>query len=114
MGQSSEEVRALIGSARVRRPGSRDQSFPTPLRRRSLLTPEGRSVELELYVVGAVVAKGCPDVHAVLEPVVFVDGVVAALDWDYVETHWRSWGGTLEALRGVRNALACPFPEPEP
>lgn len=109
-GQSLEEAHQLIGQPRVRRPGADGGTFPSPLRRVALETPEGRQVELELYVVSAAPAEGCPDVHAELAPLVALDGEVAALDWDYVERHWRGWGGELAALRQLRGLHDCPLP----
>ena len=114
VGQSLEEARDLIGRSRVRRPGADGGSFPSPLRRIELETPEGRRVELEVYVVLAAPAEGCPDVQAELAPLVALDGEIAALDWDYVERNWRDWGGALDALREVRDVHECPFPAPTP
>jgi hypothetical protein len=43
-----------------------------------LPTPAGESVRVELYVVAARSAEGCPDVHYEDVPVAFVDDVVVA------------------------------------
>lgn len=113
-GQPSEAARAAIGHEPVARPGHPDAPFPTPLRRLRLLAPDGRDVQVDLYVVAAHAAEGCPDVQATLAPVVHVDGVVAASDWRTVETHWRAWGGELAALRAARTATRCDAAEVAP
>jgi hypothetical protein len=43
---------------------------------------------------------------------VFRGGVVAARGWEAVEANWRSWGGTLAALRSVRDTYQCSDPPP--
>jgi len=111
VGQSAAEARAILGRDPVERPGHPSDPFPTPLRALALETPAGGAVQIELYVVAARAADGCPDVHVEDVPVVWLDGVVAARSWEAVEASWRSWGGTLESLRGVRDTWRCEAPE---
>ena len=117
VGMSAPAVLARLGSDRVRRPGSGGASYPTPLRTFALYPHEASPVTIELYVVGAHRSAGCPDVHVELAPLVFVDGVVVATDWDFIEARWRSWGGELEELRAARTLHECPLqpgpPAPE-
>lgn len=110
IGQSAEEAHAILGSNPVQRPGHPAEPFPSPRRAISVATSTGESLRIELYVVGARSAEGCPDVHVEDAPVVFRDGVVAARGWDEVEASWRGWGGTLEALRHVRDTYQCVEP----
>ena len=91
----------------MQRPGHPDEPFPSPRRAISVATPTGESLRIELYVVGARSAEGCPDVHVEDAPVVFQSGVVAARSWEEVEARWRGWGGSLEALRHVRDTYQC-------
>jgi hypothetical protein len=107
VGQRAEEARAILGSDPVQRPGHPTQPFASPRRAISVATPTGESLRIELYVVGARSAEGCPDVHVEDAPVVFRDGVVAARGWEDVEARWRGWGGTLEALRHLRDTYQC-------
>jgi hypothetical protein len=107
IGDSAAEAHAILGRDPVVRPGHPDQPFPTPLRTLALDTPSGRSLAIELYVVAARAAQGCPDVHVEDVPVVFLDGVVVACSWEAVEASWRQWGGTLESLRRVRDGWLC-------
>ena len=110
IGQSAGEARAILGRDPVERPGHPSDPFPTPLRALALATPTGGSLQMELYVVAARAATGCPDVHVEDVPVVFLDGVVAARSWETVEANWRGWGGTLESLRRVRDTWRCDAP----
>jgi len=114
VGDSAESVRARLARHPVRRPRPGGEPFPSPLRSLALTTPEGRAVELELYVVAVEPGPGCPAVHTELAPVVYLDGRVAGLDWDYVEASWRDWGGSLAALREARGVHECPFAPPAP
>jgi len=110
IGQSAAEAQAILGRDPVERPGHPSDPFPTPLRALALSTPTGGSLQVELYVVAARAAAGCPDVHVEDVPVVFLDGVVAARSWEAVEASWRGWGGTLESLRRVRDTWRCDAP----
>jgi len=112
IGQSAEQAHAILGRDPVERPGHPGDPFPTPLRTLALQAPGGRPLEIELYVVGARAAEGCPDVHVEDAPVVFLDGVVAARSWESVEAGWRGWGGSLEALRDVRDTSQCEYAPP--
>ena len=109
-GQGREDVHAILGRDPVQKPGHPDAPFSSPLRELTLTTPRGETVAIELYVVEAYPVEGCPDVVYRSEPVVFVDGAVAALGWDAVEARWREWGGTLAALRDAREVAGCPYP----
>ena len=109
IGQTAEQAHAILGRDPVERPGHPSAPFPTPLRAVAMKTPTG-SVQIELYVVAARAAEGCPDVHVEDVPVVFLDGVVAARSWEAVEASWRGWGGTLESLRRVRDTWRCDAP----
>jgi hypothetical protein len=113
IGHSTAEARAILGRDPVERPGHPSEPFPTPLRALALSTPTGGSLQIELYVVAARAAAGCPDVHVEDVPVVFLDGVVAARSWEAVEANWRGWGGTLESLRRVRDTWRCDAPSGE-
>jgi hypothetical protein len=74
----------------VQRPGHPEDPYPSP--RRSLsLEAGGEALRLELYVVAARSAEGCPDVHVEDAPVAFRSGTVAALGWEEVEANWRAW-----------------------
>jgi hypothetical protein len=106
-GQSAEQARAILGTDPVQRPGHPSDPFPSPRRSISVATPTGESLRIELYVVGARSAEGCPDVHVEDAPVVFHDGVVAAKSWEDVEARWRGWGGSLESLRHLRDTYQC-------
>jgi len=107
VGQSAEQAHAILGGNPVQRPGHPTEPFPSPRRAISVATPTGESLRIELYVVGARGAEGCPDVHVEDAPVVFRNGVVAARSWEEVEAQWRGWGGSLEALRHVRDTYQC-------
>jgi hypothetical protein len=109
IGQTAEQAHAILGRDPVERPGHPSEPFPTPLRAVAMKTPTG-SLQIELYVVAARAAEGCPDVHVEDVPVVFLDGVVAARSWEAVEASWRGWGGTLESLRRVRDTWRCDAP----
>ena len=91
----------------MQRPGYPQHPFASPRRAISVATPTGESLRIELYVVGARSAEGCPDVHVEDVPVVFREGVVAARGWEAVEASWRGWGGTLAELRSVRDTYQC-------
>jgi hypothetical protein len=106
IGQTAEQAHAILGRHPVERPGHPSEPFPTPLRAVAMKTATG-SLQIELYVVAARAAEGCPDVHVEDVPVVFLDGVVAARSWEAVEASWRGWGGTLESLRRVRDTWRC-------
>lgn len=110
VGQSAEQAHAILGGNPVQRPGHPAEPFPSPRRAISVATPTGESLRIELYVVGARSAEGCPDVHVEDAPVVFRNGVVAARGWEEVEARWRGWGGSLEALRHVRDTYQCDEP----
>jgi hypothetical protein len=110
IGQSADQAHAILGSNPVQRPGHPTEPFPSPRRAISVATPTGESLRIELYVVGARSAEGCPDVHVEDAPVVFRNGVVAARSWEEVEASWRDWGGSLEALRHVRDTYQCEEP----
>jgi hypothetical protein len=112
VGQRAEQARAILGNDPVLRPGHPADPFPSPRRCFSLETPAGESLRIELYVVAARSAEGCPDVRIQDVPVVFRGGVVAALGWEAVEANWRGWGGTLEALRSLRDTSPCNDPPP--
>jgi hypothetical protein len=107
LGQSAEQAHAILGSDPVQRPGHPADPYTSPRRAISVATPTGESLRIELYVVGARSAEGCPDVHVEDAPVVFQRGVVAARSWEEVEARWRSWGGSLESLRRVRDTYQC-------
>jgi hypothetical protein len=106
-GQSQVEARAILGRDPVHRPGHPGEPYPSPLRALALRTPEGDPVQVELYVVAARAAQGCPDVHYEDAPVAFRRGVVAARGWQTVEASWRAWGGSLAQLREVRDGSRC-------
>ena len=110
VGQTAERAHAILGRDPVERPGHPSEPFPSPLRSLALQTPNGRPLHVELYVVAARAAEGCPDVHVEDVPVVFLDGMVAARSWEAVEAGWRGWGGTLESLRRVRDTWRCDVP----
>ena len=107
VGQSTQDARAILGSDPVQRPGHPDDPFPSPRRAISVATPTGETLRIELYVVGARSAEGCPDVHIEDAPVVFQRDAVAALGWEEIEARWRGWGGSLESLRRVRDTYQC-------
>jgi hypothetical protein len=107
VGQSAEQAHAILGSEPVQRPGHPADPYPSPRRAVSVATPTGEVLRIEMYVVGARSAEGCPDVHIEDAPVVFRNGVVAARSWEEVEARWRAWGGTLESLRHVRDTSQC-------
>jgi hypothetical protein len=107
VGQSAQEAHAILGREPVQRPGHPDDPFPSPRQAISVATPTGETLRIELYVVGARSAEGCPDVHVEDAPVVFQNGAVAALGWEEVEARWRGWGGSLESLRRVRDTYQC-------
>ncbi len=113
IGQTAEQAHAILGRDPVQRPGHPAKPFPSPLRTISLDTRAGESLRIEVYVVAARPAEGCPDVHIEDVPVVFRDGVVAARSWEEVEASWRSWGGSLETLRRVRDTHQCDAPRAE-
>jgi len=110
IGQSAVDAHAILGRDPVERPGHPSEPFPTPLRAVALETAASGSLWIELYVVAARAAEGCPDVHVEDVPVVFQGGVVVARSWEAVEANWRSWGGTLESLRRVRDTWRCDAP----
>jgi hypothetical protein len=112
IGQSAQEAHAILGGDPVQRPGHPANPFPSPLRAVAVATPTGQTLRIELYVVAARSAEGCPDVRIEAEPVVFRDGRVAARGWESVEASWRSWGGSLEGLRSVRDTYQCDEPPP--
>jgi len=107
VGQSAQQAHEILGSDPVQRPGYPQHPFASPRRAISVATPTGESLRIELYVVGARSAEGCPDVHIEDVPVVFREGVVAARGWEAVEASWRGWGGTLAELRSVRDTYQC-------
>lgn len=107
-GQSLERVHEILGTDAVRKPRHPDHPFPSPLHAVDLTAPDGRRVRVETYVVAARPEEGCPDFRYEDRPVVFIDGVVAGTDWEYVEWNWRSWGGSLERLRALQDRLRCP------
>jgi hypothetical protein len=110
IGQTAEQAHAILGRDPVQRPGHPAKPFPSPLRTLTLDSRAGESLSIELYVVAARAAEGCPDVHVEDVPVVFRNGVVAARSWEVVEASWRGWGGSLEALRSARDTLQCDAP----
>jgi hypothetical protein len=110
LGQSAAQAHAILGRDPVERPGHPGEPFPTPLRTLAQETPAGASLQIELYVVAARAAEGCPDVHVENVPVAFLDGVVVARSWEAVEAGWRDWGGTLASLRDVRDTRRCEAP----
>jgi hypothetical protein len=106
-GQSADEAHAILGREPVQRPGHPDDPFPTPRQAISVATPTGDTLRIELYVVGARSAEGCPDVHVEDAPVVFQSGAVVAVGWEQVEARWRGWGGSLDSLRRIRDTYQC-------
>lgn len=112
VGQSADAVHALLGGDPVERPGHPDDPFPSPLHELALTTPAGERVRVEVYVVATRSAPGCPDVHYEDTPVAYVDGVVAGKTWEFVEWHWREWGGALADLRAAQDRFHCPEPSP--
>jgi len=112
IGQSAAQAQAILGRDPVHKPGHPAEPFPSPRRELSLVTPAGESVRVALYVVAARSAEGCPDVHYEDVPVVFVDDVVVARDWESVEQRWRGWGGSLGDLRDARDGHQCRYPRP--
>jgi len=107
-GQTLADAHAVLGRTPVRKPNHPDAPFPTPLHALDLRAPDGRMVRLETYVVAARPAAGCPDFQYEDAPIVFIDGVVAAKSWEFVEWSWRGWGGSLAALRVVQDRHRCP------
>lgn len=108
VGQAEAAARAALGGQPVRKPNHPQSPFPTPLRVLELCAPDGRNVRVETYVVAARPAEGCPDFQYDDVPVAYRDGAVAGVGWEYVEAHWRGWGGSLEALRAARERPGCP------
>lgn len=114
IGQTPGEVASLLGSLPVRRPGHPDDPFSTPLHVAEWVGPAHERIRLEVYVVEARPAGGCPDVQYDDAPVVFVDGRVAGTTWEFVEQHWRDWGGDLRRLRRLQDRFSCEPPSDPP
>lgn len=110
VGQPIAEAHALLGSDPVRKPRHRDEPFAAPLRAVERVAPDGRRVRVEIYVVDAWRARGCPDVHYRDVPIVYVDGEVASIGWDALEWQWQGYGGSLEELRALQDRFACDDP----
>jgi hypothetical protein len=110
VGQTTDEARAILGREPVHKPGHPDDPFPSPVRAFTLEPKRGDALRIELYVVAARAAEGCPDVQIEDVPVVFRGGAVAARGWEAVEAGWRAWGGTLAALRSARDTHRCDAP----
>ena len=110
VGQSTAQARAILGSEPVHKPGHPGDPFPSPSRAFTLEPARGEVLRIELYVVAARKAEGCPDVQIEDVPIVFRGGAVAARGWESVEASWRDWGGTLAALRSARDTYRCESP----
>lgn len=107
-GQTRSEVRRVLGSLPVRKPGHPDAPFATPHRVGAFTTPAGDRVRLEVYVVATRPAEGaCPDVQYDDAPVAYLNDRVVALDWDALEWRWREWGGDLGVLRALQDRFVC-------
>ncbi len=63
VGQSDAAAHAILGRDPVQRPGHPEDPYPSPRRTLALETPIGGALVLELYVVTARAAEGCPDVQ---------------------------------------------------
>ncbi len=111
VGDTLEQAHARLRRDPVRKPGHPGDPFPTPLHVVQLEAPDGRRVRLETYVVAARRAEGCPDFHYEDVPVVYVDGIVAGMTWEFVEWRWRNWGGELGRLRALQDRYRCSEPE---
>lgn len=107
VGQSIDEVHAALGGDPVRRPGHPESPIPNPIRVLEFDASDGRRVRLEAYAIEVWRADGCRDFHYRDAPVLYVDGRVAALDWDTLEWRWESWGGSLSDLRNVQDRFGC-------
>lgn len=107
IGRTITEVRAAVGILPVLRPGHPESPFPSPLRTAEWRTPEGRSIRVEVYVVAARPADGCPDVQVEGAPLAFVDGILVSKEWIALERSWRAWGGDLARLRALQDRLGC-------
>jgi hypothetical protein len=112
IGELDEQARHRMGERPVRKPGHPDDPFPSPRRTIAFTDRDGTPVWVYLYVVATQHAEGCPDVHFEDEPIVTRGGYVFGKGWDFVERHWRAWGGTLEALRDARDHRDCPDAAP--
>ncbi len=113
-GQPRDAALAILGRDPVERPGHPDAPFASPWRELALVARDGSRARVELYVVEAFPAEGCPDVALRTAPVAFAGDTVAAVGWADVEARWRAWGGTLEALRDARDTTECLAPAPSP
>jgi hypothetical protein len=107
-GQTVPEVHAILRRPPVRKPGHPDDPFPSPLQIVELERYGQSKVRIETYVVATRREKGCPDYGYDDRPVVFLDGIVAGLSWEFVEWRWQEWGGQLARLRDIQDRHRCP------
>ena len=110
VGQSIDAAHLILGRDPVRKPGHPKDPFPSPTMALDWETPKGQAARVELYVIAARAAKGCPDVHYEDVPVAYLDGVVVGTSWEFVEWSWRSWGGSLHRLREIQDSYRCVEP----
>jgi hypothetical protein len=107
-GQTVREVHNILRRPPIRKPGHPDDPFPTPLHIVEFERFGHPLVRIETYVVATRLEKGCPDFGYDDRPVVFIDGIVAGLSWEFVEWRWQEWGGELARLRQIQDRHHCP------
>lgn len=110
IGQSIGEAHRIMGRDSVSKPRHPESPIPTPLHVLELVDGEGHQVRVETYVIDVWRAKGCPDFHYRDVPIAFRDGRVLSLEWNYLEWHWQSWGGSLADLRLAQDRFRCDDP----
>jgi hypothetical protein len=107
-GQTIREVHDILRRPPIRKPGHPDDPFPSPLHVVELETVDQPAVRVETYVIATRRQEGCPDFGYDDKPIVFLDGIVAGLTWEFVEWRWQEWGGELSQLRDIQDRHRCP------
>ena len=103
VGLSREQVRERVGVEPIANPVEPGASFANPYLEFPFRAPDGRRVEVWLYVVELQTAAECPELSVRDRPVVFEQGRLVARDWAGLEQRLEAYGRSADWYRKLRH-----------